>query len=84
MSYNPQTGLAYYPAIHMASTFTDSGIDLEHLAIATQWRRSGVGGQFVSGASRPDASVASLQAWDPVRQQLAWEVRSRWSGTRAR
>jgi quinohemoprotein ethanol dehydrogenase len=34
----------------------------------------GVRGQFVTGPSRKDGPVGSLQAWDPVRQRLAWEV----------
>ena len=74
MSFNPKTGLAYYPAMHLTSTFTDQGID------TATWRSTpwvggyGVNGQFVTGSSRKDGSMASLQAWDPVRQRLAWEV----------
>ena len=30
--------------------------------------------QFVTGSSPKDGRVSSLQAWDPVRQQLAWEI----------
>jgi quinohemoprotein ethanol dehydrogenase len=74
MSFNPRTGLAYYPAMHVTATFNDNGID------ASTWRSTpwiggfGVNGLFVSGPSRGDRQMASLQAWDPVRQRLAWEV----------
>ena len=74
MSFNPKTGLAYYPAMHLTATFNDKGFDPK------TWRATpfqigyGVGGQFISGASRPGESLSSLQAWDPVKQRLAWEV----------
>ncbi|MGH9222181.1 MAG: PQQ-dependent dehydrogenase, methanol/ethanol family, partial [Vicinamibacterales bacterium] len=74
MSFNPKTGLAYYPAMHLTATFNDKGFDPKTWR-ATPWSISyGVGGQFISGASRPGTSLSSLQAWDPVRQRVAWEV----------
>ena len=74
MSFNPKTGLAYYPAMHLTATFNDKGFDPKTWR-ATPWAISyGVGGQFISGASRPGTSLSSLQAWDPVRQRVAWEV----------
>ena len=67
-------GLAYYPAMHLTATFNDKGFDPKTWR-ATPWSISyGVGGQFISGASRPGTSLSSLQAWDPVRQRVAWEV----------
>jgi quinohemoprotein ethanol dehydrogenase len=77
MSYNPRTGLAYYPAIHMSYTFSDSGLDLATWK-SPDWRR-GTGTVAASatsgaGSSRPDGVIGSLQAWDPVRRKLAWEV----------
>jgi quinohemoprotein ethanol dehydrogenase len=74
MSFNPKTGLAYYPAMHLTATFNDKGFDLK------TWRATpftvgyGVGGQFISGGSRPGQQLSSLQAWDPVKKQIAWEV----------
>ena len=74
MSFNPKTGLAYYPAMHLNATFNDKGYD------PAKWRSTpwlggfGVGGQFVAGPSRKDGQMASLQAWDPVRQRVVWEV----------
>jgi quinohemoprotein ethanol dehydrogenase len=74
MSYNPKTRLAYYPAMHMTATFNDKGYDPKTWR-ATPWSIGyGVGGQFISGASRPGTSLSSLQAWDPVQQRIAWEV----------
>ena len=74
MSFNPKTGLAYYPAMHLTATFNDKGFDPKTWR-ATPWSIGyGVGGQFISGASRPGTSLSSLQAWDPVRQRIAWEV----------
>jgi quinohemoprotein ethanol dehydrogenase len=73
MSFNPKTGLAYYPAMHITASFTDKGIDLATWR-STPWLGGfGVGGQFVTGPSRK-GPIGSLQAWDPVRQRLAWEV----------
>ncbi len=73
MSYSPLTGLAYIPAIHLAMLFSDEGIDLK-----TWHSPVGRGGTGVTtttvGSSRSDGILGSLQAWDPVRQELAWEV----------
>jgi quinohemoprotein ethanol dehydrogenase len=74
MSFNPKTGLAYYPAMHLTATFSDQGIDLATWR-STPWIGGfGVNGQFVTGSSRKDGRMASLQAWDPVRKRIAWEV----------
>ena len=73
MSYNPSTRLAYMPTIHTATMFSDEGIDLE--AWDSPVGRLGVGVRYnLAGSSRPDGVLGSLQAWDPVRQELAWEV----------
>jgi quinohemoprotein ethanol dehydrogenase len=73
MSFNPQTGLAYYPATHNEYGFNDEAFDL------ARWRgqnwRSGYGVAYeVTGSSRADGLFGTLQAWDPVRQRLAWEI----------
>jgi quinohemoprotein ethanol dehydrogenase len=74
MSFNPTTGLAYYPAMHIMASYSDEGVDLPNWR-ATPWIPGfGVSSQFVVGPSRPDGRIASLQAWDPVRQRLAWEI----------
>jgi quinohemoprotein ethanol dehydrogenase len=77
MSYNPQTGLAYYPAIHMSYTFSDSGIDLAAWKSPTWKRGTGTAAATATsgvGPSRSDGVIGSLQAWDPVRRKLAWEI----------
>jgi quinohemoprotein ethanol dehydrogenase len=73
MSFNPETGLAYYPAMHRARTYSDAGIDLETYRVTNWLVGVGVGGGDV-GSTHPDGHVSTLQAWDPVRQELAWEV----------
>jgi quinohemoprotein ethanol dehydrogenase len=73
MSFNPRTGLAYYPAIHLSMRWSDAGIDLDSWR-STNW----IGGTGVSwtiaGTTGPGGAASTLQAWDPVRQELAWEV----------
>jgi len=71
MSYNPLTGLAYIPAIHLAMDFSDEGI-----AEAWQPGRSGGSGVRTTrvGSPRSDGAAGSLLAWDPLRQEPAWEV----------
>ena len=73
MSFNPKTGLAYYPAQHVTATFNDKGIDASWRS--TPWIGGfGVNGVFVTGPSRKDTGMSTLQAWDPVRQRIAWEI----------
>ena len=61
MSYNPQTGLAYYPAIHMSYTFSDSGIDLATWT-SPVWKR-GTGTAAASATSGAGASRADGVDW---------------------
>jgi quinohemoprotein ethanol dehydrogenase len=73
MSYNPMTGLAYIPTIHLSATYSDEGIDID------RWQSIPfVGGMGVSaGGYRPPAGmsyIGALQAWDPVRQESVWNV----------
>jgi quinohemoprotein ethanol dehydrogenase len=71
MSYNPQTGLAYFPAIHYATNYSDEGIDLEAYAAEEFTGGTGVN---VLPAEMPRDYPASLIAWDPVNQRAAWEI----------
>jgi quinohemoprotein ethanol dehydrogenase len=73
MSYNPITGLAYIPSIHLSVNYSDAGIDTK------TWRSVPFqGGMGVNsggyGTESGKAYPASLQAWDPIRQELAWAV----------
>jgi quinohemoprotein ethanol dehydrogenase len=73
MSYNPETGLAYYPAIHRRWTFSDSAIDVASWK-SPDWKFDPGVAYGVTGAARPDGLTGTLQAWDPVRRKLAWEL----------
>ncbi|MDR9365392.1 MAG: PQQ-dependent dehydrogenase, methanol/ethanol family [Balneolaceae bacterium] len=70
MSYNPQTGLAYIPTHHLSVIFSDEGIDLENWQ--TSEFRGGMGVHRIFSEDQPREYPASLQAWDPVKQEVAW------------
>ena len=72
MSYNPQTGLAYIPTHHLSWNFSDEGIDLEN------WQAEeftgGIGVRIRPSEKQPRDYPSSLQAWDPVKQEVAWYI----------
>jgi quinohemoprotein ethanol dehydrogenase len=72
MSYNPQTGLVYIPALHSTATFSDEGIDLE--AFQAIEFGGGIGVNLRPSGNHPREYPASLIAWDPVQQQPAWTI----------
>jgi quinohemoprotein ethanol dehydrogenase len=72
MSFNPTTGLAYLPAMHVNWRYDETGIDLATFQSVDFQGGLGVNVTFL-GPSR-DIGASSLQAWDPVRQELAWEI----------
>ena len=71
MSYSPQSGLAYIPAIHLATNYSDLGFDIDGFQMEPY-----VGGFGVNPlpADQPREYPASLIAWDPIRQQAAWQI----------
>jgi quinohemoprotein ethanol dehydrogenase len=71
MSYSPQSGLAYIPAIHLASNYSDLGFDIDGFQMEPF-----VGGFGVNPlpAEPPREYPASLIAWDPIKQEAAWEI----------
>lgn len=72
MSYNPETGLTYIPALYKAAVFSDEGVDLENFQAVDFGGGIGVG---LSPAERqPRPYPASLQAWDPVTMEMVWEI----------
>jgi quinohemoprotein ethanol dehydrogenase len=73
MSYNPQTGLAYLPTIHMALTYTDEGVDLDNWQSVAFEGGTGVESRWAPD-DQPREHFGSLQAWDPVRQEAVWSV----------
>ena len=78
MSYNPQTGLAYFPTIYQRYLYADEGVDIENFA-ASDWQAPSPTDQLGvswtnTGEHRADGTRGTLQAWDPVAQKQAWEV----------
>ncbi|HSH12485.1 MAG TPA: PQQ-binding-like beta-propeller repeat protein, partial [Desulfurivibrionaceae bacterium] len=71
MSYNPDTGLVYIPAQHYATIYSDAGYDIKNFQL-----EAFVGGWGVDPltAEPPQDYPASLLAWDPVKQEPAWEI----------
>ncbi|MGE0667747.1 MAG: PQQ-dependent dehydrogenase, methanol/ethanol family [Sphingomonadales bacterium] len=73
MSFNPETGLVYIPAIDMSAVYDDEGIDPE-----TWTRLPGLavdGGVHINLAPAGGAgATSSLLAWDPVAQKQVWRV----------
>jgi len=71
MSYSPQSGLAYIPSQHYASNYSDLGYDIEGFKMEPF-----VGGLGVDPlpAEQPREYPASLIAWDPIKQEAAWEI----------
>jgi quinohemoprotein ethanol dehydrogenase len=71
MSYSPQSGLAYIPSQHYASNYSDQGYDIEGFQM-----EAFVGGLGVDPllAEQPRDYPASLIAWDPIKQEPAWEI----------
>jgi quinohemoprotein ethanol dehydrogenase len=78
MTYDPQTGLVYIPAMDAAQPFIGSttidyhphawnlGIDFAKISEAVQ-------GMIASGKPPPPA-VGFIKAWDPVAQKEVWQV----------
>ena len=71
MSYSPQTGLAYIPAQHYATNYSDLGFDIDGFQMEPF-----IGGLGVNPlpAEPPRDYPASLLAWDPIKQEAAWEI----------
>ena len=72
MSFNPQTGLVYIPTIHDAVIFNADGIDLN--ALRDKPEKGGLGVGIRDAEKQPRPYAGSLQAWDPVKQQMVWSV----------
>ena len=86
MSYSPQTGLVYIPAMHVPLSYADD---------AGYTRRLGRWNTGVSFLAPPEGSVPGatplerraalaamnkgmLVAWDPVKQQARWSIEMPW------
>ncbi len=78
MSYNPGTGLAYIPTVHLGMRYSDAGVDLANWK-SPDWKADipseGLGVGILPFLPRRDGAVGTLQAWDPVAQRQVWEVK---------
>ncbi len=78
MSFNPQTGLAYFPTIHQRYRYDDTAVNLQTWRPA-DWLADvpteGMGVGWSLAGHRTDGIRGSLQAWDPVAQRQVWEVK---------
>ncbi len=85
MAYSPQTGLVYIPAIN--SLFEYSSVD-EYLHQWGQWnlgiylQQPAVADPILSQLLTSKITQGSLLAWDPVKQEAAWQVPHKltWNG----
>ncbi|RVQ69730.1 PQQ-dependent dehydrogenase, methanol/ethanol family [Croceicoccus ponticola] len=75
MAYNPKTRLVYIPAIEMATSYNDVGIERKN------WKRTpgnavdgGANPNFVVPDAGPTNATSALIAWDPVTQKQVWKV----------
>jgi quinohemoprotein ethanol dehydrogenase len=70
MSYNPKTGLVYIPTIHDAAVFSTVGVN------TTEWKtdpsKGGIAVSLFEPKKMPRPYPGSLEAWNPVTQQLVW------------
>jgi len=73
-SYNPVTGLVYFPKREAADTFLDN--DPEEVQKFLTEDRSGFHVRYPRYRRIVDSSppTTSLIAWDPIRQRKQWEV----------
>ncbi len=72
MSYNPKTGLVYLPSLHQGARFSDEGYDLE--GFEPKDFQGGIGVGLSAPGQPSDPYPASLQAWDPIKQEARWVV----------
>jgi len=77
MSFNPETGLAYIPTIHQYYKYGDEDIDNKSWQ-PPDWQSTapvyGSGVDFERIEYEPGVARGSLQAWDPIKQERAWQV----------
>ena len=73
MSFNKDTGLVYIPTIELAGWFNDKGINKIDWQATDFQMDTAV--RFTKGDELPQKiNGSTLLAWDPVKQQKAWEV----------
>jgi len=72
MSYNPDTGLVYVPAVEMPGLYTD--LDKQPQEWESPYFAFDPGIDTIRGDVPANAGTGALKAWDPVKQKLVWEV----------
>lgn len=75
MAFSPQTGFAYIPTITAGAIYSDKGIDYK------TWKRlpgnaTEAGVMLGADPVDPDQNTSALQAWDPVTNKRAWQVKT--------
>ena len=71
MSFNPQTGLAYIPTLHLSALYSDLGVD------KASWQSSVFEGDTTGvgwGWDEERQPSSTLQARDPVKNEVVWEI----------
>jgi quinohemoprotein ethanol dehydrogenase len=74
MSYNPATGLVYIPAFYTSFALQAQA---EFRPGSTGYRRPDGATRVVEptmGPEPPEGARGGLQAWDPVKQKLRWNI----------
>ncbi|MCK5443076.1 MAG: PQQ-binding-like beta-propeller repeat protein, partial [Maribacter sp.] len=71
MSFNPNTGLVYIPAMHQGANYSDEGYDLKTWQAVEFVGGMGVDATF---ADKPEEYPGSLIAWDPIKQKAVWTI----------
>ncbi|MEE9438627.1 MAG: PQQ-dependent dehydrogenase, methanol/ethanol family [Saprospiraceae bacterium] len=72
MSYSPQTGLVYIPTLHHAEKYSIEGQNLKDFQAKDF--SGGIGVGLSPADKQPRDYPASLQGWDPIKQEAAWIV----------
>jgi quinohemoprotein ethanol dehydrogenase len=73
MSFNPNTGLVYIPAIDLPGYYNDKAVDLKSWQ-ATPGFHGSTGLSTSTDAAPSDAGSSSLVAWDPILHEARWVV----------
>ncbi|RIW14111.1 PQQ-dependent dehydrogenase, methanol/ethanol family [Algoriphagus lacus] len=72
MSFNPNTGLVYFPVMHFSMTYSDDGIDVANWQNKAFQRGTGVNTSV--SKKQPREYLSSLLAWDPIKKKPVWSV----------
>ena len=75
MSYSPQTGLVYIPAMHAPIQLEDNKDYERHPG---RWNTGVNMLGPPEGREEEGVYTGSLLAWDPVKQEAAWEIEKEW------